>query len=432
LGTNTNVGGGVAALTVTTVAAVPAGAIIIVCADSDLRPNQTVVSSITDTAGNTYRHAAGGLIGQNIGAEAWYAQNALALATGSAITVNWAGGTADVTVTALTATGAATSSALDGAVAVPEATAARITVTAYPSVPGELAVVYWVARNAQGQPQTDTPGWTSLAAFAGTNGVGHYVQVAWNIVPAAGPVTVVGSTPSPGTGWAGILVTFRPVLIPTATGSLGGSSAIYHVQAIAGTANGALGVSGAQPADLAPYAPPIIPAFTAGYTPLPADFTQWVRRSLGYCTNKIAFRAQATVGQSLSAATWAALVFGSVLEDPFGGWSATATGSQAAASWLAPYTGWFRVTWRYCVSAVSAFLDAGIGVSGVNPTYEAEGCTVPASLPGGAGGSVVVPMIGGADYVQALARSSVNATTATGAGLAAYVEITPAQTDPQG
>ena len=79
----------------TTTAAVPAGALICVCfaADGDGVAGN-VIDSVSDSAGNVYSSAiqlTGGNVDTVAGGGIWYAKNAVALASGGSITIDWSG-----------------------------------------------------------------------------------------------------------------------------------------------------------------------------------------------------------------------------------------------------------------------------------------------------------------------------------------------------
>ena len=418
--------GSATTITMSPSTATGAGDLIVVCTDC-YYPYGVVPVSVTDTASNTYTKVYFPGLVANPNPTMYVAQNTTALTTVSTITVTWSQ-TGQPNAVALGCSGVASSGAVDQIAYLYGVNNTLTLITGQLGLPNELAVVYWVARQAQGAPAPDSS-WTSLSNFQGQANT-HYVNAAYQIEDTASPVNASASTPSSGTGWSGLLVTFREQINPTASGACGGSATAYAVLQVNGSSLAPCGGSALQPATPAPYAPPVIPVFPAGYSPQQSDFTAWIQESTGYLTAGIVFRAEQTVAQSLTAATYANMAFGQVSEDPFSGWSATATANQPANSWLAPYTGWFRVTFRYTVGATSAWLDAALSLTGGFPLTENESVLVPAAYPGGAGLSLVVAMIGGTDYLQFQARSSSSATTSTAVGLRASVEIVPSQTQP--
>lgn len=430
----TATGSGVSTLTITPNVPTKAGDLIVVCTDSDEQPSPVSPVNCTDSAGNTYSLSEVSVNNVNPLTTIYQALNTSPLTTSSTITVTWTGST-DVNAAVLACPGIATSGALDQVIR-RYTTNGTITIsTGQLAQPNELAVAYWVSRQAQGEPSI-AAGWASAAAFVGAppNSPTHYVNLAWKVASTTTEaVTTTATTPSTGTGWAGVILTFRGQINPTATLNCGGSLAAFPVTPVSATATLHCGGSILGPAELAPVPPPPVPVFPAGYIPQTGDLEGWVRKSLRFCAGQIVFRAEQTSSQSLAANTFTPLQYGSVLEDPFGGWSTTSTASQAAWSWLAPWTGWYRVTFRYLTSSTSAWHDPALGVSGVNPAYEPGGLLSPSSASGGSGLSAVIPLIGGQDYVQLLANPSAACTTDVSAiGRRASVEITSVQTDLQG
>lgn len=174
----------------------------------------------------------------------------------------------------------------------------------------------------------------------------------------------------------------------------------------------------------------MVPPFPAGYGPLPADMTAWVRNNFGFITTNTVFRAEqhAAAGQALSSATFDALQLDTILEDPYSGWAGSGGGTaQPAWSWLAPYTGWYEVSVTVPITAgaiwLSAAITISIGMGGV--TQWLDSILTPSATGGACSGAIVVPCAGGIDYIQAGTAVSANATTDT-SGAARYpsVEIT--------
>ena len=172
------------------------------------------------------------------------------------------------------------------------------------------------------------------------------------------------------------------------------------------------------------------PVFPAGYAPTPTDMTNWIQDNFSFLTSGIVFRGQMTSSQTFTTAgTFYPLQIPSgsstVLEDPYGGWSPSATGSQPANSWLAPYDGWYEVTVTIPLISANVSLAAAVAVSGGTP-YTAAYVPGATGLDTGASGSVTVALAGGVDYIQAGAIVSATATTVVllGAGLYPSIEIT--------
>lgn len=409
-----------------------AGDLIIVCTDGFASSGFGGVTGVTDTQSNHYIEVTTATSYLPPTASIWYAENTTALTTADTVTATWSPGlSAQLNLTVLGCSGMAAGNAADQVSLNYTAASAMSASTGHLALSQELAVAYWVSRQAQGAP-TVTADWNSIAAFQGQANT-HYVNVAWLTVDTSAPITATASTPSAGTGWAVSLVTFRGLLHPTAQLACGGSTTGYPVRAIEATASlgcgGSIIQAGAEGPGLAPYPPPALPIFPAGYGPQQADFGNWVQASFGYITGLAVFRGQQTIAQSIGATTFTAVQFDTVLEDNFGGWTGSAA-NPVPWAWVAPFDGWFRVTFRVSCAAGSHWLDAAVSVSGGFPELETTGVLGPSAQPGGAGGSVIVPMIGGTDYVQVLLWASTSVTTQVSiAGLQSYVEIVPVQTD---
>lgn len=170
----------------------------------------------------------------------------------------------------------------------------------------------------------------------------------------------------------------------------------------------------------------VIPVFAAGYAPQAPAMNGWVQASLGFCSAMPVFRAQKQAAQALTAGTFAPLqagaTAGDILEDPYAGWSATATAAQPAWSYLVPFTGWYEVTLTILTAAFSGWLTALVQVSG--GTAEIMGnAQVPASGPGGVPASLIIPATGGIDYIQAGPQASAAVNTDITAGQLCALEI---------
>jgi hypothetical protein len=426
LGTGT--GSGVSTIAITTGLPVNTGDTVIICTDTDPKTFVATPTSVTDTAGNTYTLVSLPAYTINPYLAVWVAQNATAMPAGSTINVNWSRNI-DIDVVAVGCAGLDPGNAVDQ-IAWDYTTAGAMSLsTGQLGLSTELVIAYWVARQAQGGPQI-TSDWNSFAAFQGAANT-HWVNVAWQAETRADPVTANAGTPAAGTGWSGALISFRGRIYPSAMLSCGGSLSAMPVQAVNGTAALHGGGSLLGPDEMAPVPPPRSPAFIAGYGPLPADMENLVRNPFRWVSEQAVYRGQASgAGQAISASTFTPLAFGTPLEDPWGGWSSTSTSEQATNSWLCPWTGLYRVTFRWLGGTAGAWSEAAIGVSGVNPVFEAEMAQAPTGITGGAEASVVLPLVGGADYVQALAWSSASVTTDTSVpGRCPSMEITCVQAD---
>jgi hypothetical protein len=167
-----------------------------------------------------------------------------------------------------------------------------------------------------------------------------------------------------------------------------------------------------------------IPNFTAGYAPAPSDFNGWVQAPFAFLTARTNVRVwQTGSGQTLTSGGYTVLALNTVLEDPYSGWSATATSSQAANSWLAPYDGWYDVTVTVAVASAAVHLEPALLLSGVTQ-YEVSAASTPSGQDGLVCATIRVPMIGGLDYIQPEAWCSAAVTTSTALGRNCALEIT--------
>lgn len=168
---------------------------------------------------------------------------------------------------------------------------------------------------------------------------------------------------------------------------------------------------------LGPLGPPPYPAglpvFPAGYGPA-SDLDSLIVLPLLFACQGVVFRAVSLGGQAIPGASGTVIAYDTILEDPFAGWSAAGTGTQAANSWQPPFDGIFEVT----VSVINAaagetVLAAGIGVSGAQfSPVDSKGTG--GGITGGAGGSALKAMSGGGDYVQGFAWGTTGFNLASG------------------
>lgn len=172
---------------------------------------------------------------------------------------------------------------------------------------------------------------------------------------------------------------------------------------------------------------PVVPAFPAGYAPFAADFTTWVTTPLSFLAGPPAFRGQLTNATSIGAGATVLAPLNSIAEDPYGGWSASATSYQPAYSWLCPSgcSGWYDVSLSGLTTASSSTtsaMKAIIYLSGVQYAQVAAGWQ-PNGHSAGASGGCQVPMLGGIDYVQMYLFSSVAVSTPTTTGQTPTMEL---------
>jgi len=172
-------------------------------------------------------------------------------------------------------------------------------------------------------------------------------------------------------------------------------------------------------------APPV-PQIPAGWGPVQADVNSWVTTPFGFLSGTTVFRGQLQGSKPLTANAWTVAQLDTILEDPYGGWSATATGSQAAYSWLCPpgCSGWYEVS----VAGLAA-LASGTILTGAAVYLDGALWQEAAFLPGdvgdtsGASGAVPVPLQAGQDYVQLVIWTDAIVNTPAAAGRYPYMEI---------
>jgi hypothetical protein len=173
-----------------------------------------------------------------------------------------------------------------------------------------------------------------------------------------------------------------------------------------------------------PDTDPVVPVFPAGYGPVPNDFNTWVQGPFTFLAAKVMLRAELQAAQALTANASTLVQFGStggdILEDPYGGWSTTATGSQPAWSWLCPAgcTGWYEFTMTAFTANPGSSTDAVQAILYVDGAeYAVTSCIWGDNghATGGCG-AVTVPLIGGVDYVQGFIYSTAGVSTTATAG----------------
>jgi hypothetical protein len=173
-----------------------------------------------------------------------------------------------------------------------------------------------------------------------------------------------------------------------------------------------------------PQPVPAVPQIPAGYGPLPADLALWVTDPFTYLATPATFRGQLQGSEGLAGWTLAAL--DTVLEDPYGGWSATATGSQPAHSWLCPAgcAGWFDATLSGFTGnqgSSSAQTATSLYLNGSLWQYGSDDWAVNGT-DSGTSGAVQVPLLPG-DYVQLYVYSTVSVNTPGTAGQYPSIEL---------
>lgn len=169
------------------------------------------------------------------------------------------------------------------------------------------------------------------------------------------------------------------------------------------------------------YPPPLVPVFPAGYGPTPTDMNNWIQSTLGFQTTGIVFRAEQHTAQTTGTATFTVVNYDTIVEDPYGGWSASSTGNQPAHSWLAPYTGYYEVTITGCIATISTILESAVLQDG-SVLWELDESPVGTFFGGGCG-HVVMSLDGGVDYIQGQIWTNTSTTMQSTLGRYSSIEI---------
>ncbi len=175
-----------------------------------------------------------------------------------------------------------------------------------------------------------------------------------------------------------------------------------------------------------PQPVPAVPQVPAGWQPLPADFTTWVTNPFSYLSQPANFRAQHQGSLSLPGAAFTLVPLDTVLEDPYSGWSATATGSQPAHSWLCPPScaGWYDATLSGFTANQGGSSDqvvTALYLNGTNWMYGSDDWAVNGG-DAGSNGTVQVPL-GVGDYVQLYVYSTAAVSVPAVAGQYPALEL---------
>jgi hypothetical protein len=182
------------------------------------------------------------------------------------------------------------------------------------------------------------------------------------------------------------------------------------------------------PSYLTPVPVPL-PVFPAGTAEIPQAMNTLIQAPFTFVTGKVMLRAQQSASQSIAGAT-TLIHFGAtatdILEDPYGGWSATLTATQPAWSWLCPVgaTGWYEVTSTAFAGAGGATDQIQTLIFRSGTLYRTSATTWAASsINTGVSGSVLVPLAGGLDYIQGYINTSYSTNTTATAGQLPTLEI---------
>lgn len=172
---------------------------------------------------------------------------------------------------------------------------------------------------------------------------------------------------------------------------------------------------------------PAVPQVPAGWYPVQADFTAWVTTPFSFLASPVVFRGELHAATSWTAATATLAPLDTIDEDPWGGWSATSTGSQPAFSWLCPAgcSGLYEVTLTASTTNPASMTDqvqAILYLDGSAYMVGGEGWGVNGHE-SGVSGQVQVPLIGGVDYLQMYVYSTAGTSAPATAGQYPMMEI---------
>jgi hypothetical protein len=165
---------------------------------------------------------------------------------------------------------------------------------------------------------------------------------------------------------------------------------------------------------------PAIPGIPAGYGPVQADMDAWITTPFSFLASPTVLRAEQHAAVALTAATFTLVPLDTIDEDPWGGWSATSTGSQPAHSWLCPAgcSGLYEVTMTAFTNNPGSSTDqvqAVLFVDGANYQQAGAGWGVNGHATA-ITATVQVPLVAGADYLQFFAYSTIGVNTPTTTG----------------
>ncbi len=219
IGTPTDLGTGQSkvsgtTLTITTLAAIPAGALVVVCITNDIGSLNTI-SSISDGTNTGYKSSGGleNIVAASLTHEIWYMENAVAVSSSATITINMSTSTAK-SAAAFYCTGIAASSSLDGfPVSTPASgsgTAVSIATGAATSQANELIVVSFGLARVIGDTFTITSAHTAPPTRVATTGnpatSNRMTEGGSQVVSSTGTQTFTATITS--AAWAGAIACF--------------------------------------------------------------------------------------------------------------------------------------------------------------------------------------------------------------------------------
>lgn len=172
---------------------------------------------------------------------------------------------------------------------------------------------------------------------------------------------------------------------------------------------------------------PAIPQIPAGWQPVQADLNLWVTTPFSFLASPTVFRGELHAATTWTAASATLAPLDTITEDPWGGWSSVLTANQPAFSWLCPAgcSGWYEVSLTASTSSPGTSTDqlqGNVWVDGSSYWVASQGWGVNGHESGASGG-VLVPLLGGVDYVQMKVFSTAGTAAPATAGQYPTMEI---------
>ena len=173
-----------------------------------------------------------------------------------------------------------------------------------------------------------------------------------------------------------------------------------------------------------PLAQPQPDNWTAGQFPQAADFNKNIRDAFNFLSAKTVFSARQTVAQSIPNAAITVLTLDTLIEDTYSGWT-----SGASNKYTAQQDGLYMITCCYYTTGgngAGAVAAAFLQLNGGSTYYEGEQHAIATIAGWGTSVSWLVPLRGGADYIQPCAYQSSGAalnTAVTALGSESSMEI---------
>ena len=166
---------------------------------------------------------------------------------------------------------------------------------------------------------------------------------------------------------------------------------------------------------------PVVPAFPAGYGPLPADFNGWVQAPFQFLTTRVVFRAEYHGVTTLTGSLYNTVPYDTILEDPYSGWNASSHVWACPAGCSGLYEVSMTGLGASAGNATTAF-EVALYLDG-SLYYEASTDWAVNGHASGTCGTTVVSMIGGVDSVSGRIWTNTTVNTTGTAGQYPTIEI---------